>query len=141
MGRPRPKPSLPDTVAALARRLAVVERRSRDVLTPVQIGAAVSNTSTSMLSTHRTLVNPVGPNITWWVQVTLAGGATSADLQLSDGTGNFSPIVSATAAGVWAVSLAVADDWDLGTDRLVDLRSRVTPSGTITVLPVRAIVA
>jgi len=141
MGRPRPAPSTATVIDAILRRLAVVERRSRDVLTPAQLGAAVTNTSTSMLSTHTVLVNPVGPTITWWVKVTLSGGATAADLQLIDSDGNVSPVTTATSAGVWPVTLPVADDWPIGTDRLVDLRNRVVPSGTISVLPVRAIVA
>jgi hypothetical protein len=128
-------------IDGILRRLAVVERRSRDVLTPAQIGAAVTNTSTSFIATHTALVNPVGPNVTWWVRVTLSGGATSAELRLADDSGNLSPVVAATAAGVWEVTLPVADGWEVGTDRLVDLQSRVQPSGTISVLPVRAIVA
>jgi hypothetical protein len=141
MGRPRPTPSSAAIIDAILRRLAVVERRSRDVLTPAQIGAAVTNTSTTFLSTHTALANPVGPNITWWVKITLTGGATSAELRLTDSVGNLSPVVTATAAGVYAVTLPVADDWAVGVDRLVDIQSRVLPSGTVTVLPVRALVA
>jgi hypothetical protein len=141
MGKPKPAPTLEIVVSGILRRLGVLERRSRDVLTPVSFAGAVTVTSTTFIATHTCYVNPVGPQVTWWVRVTLSGGATSAELQLQDLVGHIGPLTTVTATGVAKVVFPAPDDWTVGTDRQIELNTRVLPAGTLAVMPLRAIVA
>lgn len=139
MGRPRSTPNTGALLNTILRRLAVVERRSRDVLAPVALASAHTNSSGSYVNAHAALVNPVGATITWWVEVNVTGG--SAQIQLVDDEGNAGPATTTASDGLYRVNLPVPDGWDVGEDRVVFLRTRVTTASSVQVLPLRALVA
>ena len=141
MTRPRPAPRLDDVLRRLLSRVALLENRRPETLTPVVVASAVTINSTTSSSPFVTYLNPTGSTITWWLQVTPALG-TVTSLRVRESGGQASDVVEASNAGqsLVSVTLAIPPDWQPGELRLVYLDAWID-TNSATLLPLRVVVA
>lgn len=138
MTRPRRKPSATQSLREVQARVGVVERGTRHPLVPAAVSDAATINQTVAQSPFVALVNPVGPQVTWWVLVTPTIGTTTS-MRLRSAAGLTGDVVTADSAApsVVKVAMSVAGDWEPGDLQLVYLDAWID-TNSATVLPVRA---